>query len=167
MLTFFLGLSRPLKRSVSVLIDAMLLTVAFWGGYWVRLDMAIPIRSLHYWELLALLIPVTVFIFAKLGLYRAVLRYVGFKVLWTVSLGIFLSTLCLVTFSFFFEIFLPRTVSVIYFSFAVLLIGGVRLFFRMLVNRGKGSRVPVLIYGAGSSGRQLQLMYRTLSVESL
>lgn len=157
MLTFFLGLSRPLKRSVSVLIDAMLLTVAFWGGYWVRLDMAIPIRSLHHWELLALLIPVTVFIFAKLGLYRAVLRYVGFKVLWTVSLGIFLSTLCLVTFSFFFEIFLPRTVSVIYFSFAVLLIGGVRLFFRMLVNRGKGSRVPVLIYGAGSSGRQLQL----------
>ncbi|MGU5818712.1 polysaccharide biosynthesis protein [Aeromonas caviae] len=157
MLTFFLGLSRPLKRSVSVLIDAMLLTVAFWGGYWVRLDMAIPIRSLHHWELLALLIPVTVFIFAKLGLYRAVLRYVGFKVLWTVSLGIFLSTLCLVTFSFFFEIFLPRTVSVIYFSFAILLIGGVRLFFRMLVNRGKGSRVPVLIYGAGSSGRQLQL----------
>ncbi|MDX7817720.1 nucleoside-diphosphate sugar epimerase/dehydratase [Aeromonas caviae] len=157
MLTFFLGLSRPLKRSVSVLIDAMLLTVAFWGGYWVRLDMAIPIRSLHHWELLALLIPVTVFIFAKLGLYRAVLRYVGFKVLWTVSLGIFLSTLCLVTFSFFFEIFLPRTVSVIYFAFAVLLIGGVRLFFRMLVNRGKGSRVPVLIYGAGSSGRQLQL----------
>lgn len=157
MLTFFLGLSRPLKRSVSVLIDAMLLTVAFWGGYWVRLDMAIPIRSLHHWELLTLLIPVTVFIFAKLGLYRAVLRYVGFKVLWTVSLGIFLSTLCLVTFSFFFEIFLPRTVSIIYFSFAVLLIGGVRLFFRMLVNRGKGSRVPVLIYGAGSSGRQLQL----------
>ncbi|BBG90118.1 polysaccharide biosynthesis protein [Aeromonas caviae] len=157
MLTFFLGLSRPLKRSVSVLIDAMLLTVAFWGGYWVRLDMAIPIRSLHHWELLALLIPVTVFIFAKLGLYRAVLRYVGFKVLWTVSLGIFLSTLCLVTFSFFFEIFLPRTVSVIYFAFAILLIGGVRLFFRMLVNRGKGSRVPVLIYGAGSSGRQLEL----------
>lgn len=157
MLTFFLGLSRPLKRSVSVLIDAMLLTVAFWGGYWVRLDMAIPIRSLHHWELLALLIPVTVFIFAQLGLYRAVLRYVGFKVLWTVSLGIFLSTLCLVTFSFFFEIFLPRTVSVIYFAFAILLIGGVRLFFRMLVNRGKGSRVPVLIYGAGSSGRQLQL----------
>lgn len=157
MLTFFLGLSRPLKRSVSVLIDAMLLTVAFWGGYWVRLDMAIPIRSLHHWELLALLIPVTVFIFAKLGLYRAVLRYVGFKVLWTVTLGIFLSTLCLVTFSFFFEIFLPRTVSVIYFSFAILLIGGVRLFFRMLVNRGKRSRVPVLIYGAGSSGRQLQL----------
>ncbi len=116
-----------------------------------------PIQSVRHWELLALLIPVTVFIFARLGLYRAVLRYVGFKVLWTVSLGIFVSTLCLVTFAFFLEVFLPRTVSVIYFAFGVLLIGGVRLFFRMLVNRGKGGRVPVLIYGAGSSGRQLQL----------
>jgi len=157
MLTFFLGLSRPLKRSVSVLIDTLLLSVAFWGGYWVRLDLAMPLQSVRHWELLALLIPVTIFIFARLGLYRAVLRYVGFKVLWTVSLGVFLSTLCLVTFAFFFEVFLPRTVSVIYFAFAILLIGGVRLFFRMLVNRGKGSRIPVLIYGAGSSGRQLQL----------
>lgn len=157
MLTFFLGLSRPLKRSVSVLIDAVLLTVAFWGGYWVRLDMDMPINSLRHWELLALLIPVTVLVFAKLGLYRAILRYVGFKVLWTVASGVFLSTLSLVTFAFFFEVFLPRTVSVIYFSFAVLLIGGVRLFFRMLVNSGKGNREPVLIYGAGSSGRQLQL----------
>lgn len=157
MLTFFLELSRPLKRIVSVLIDAILLTVAFWGGYWVRLDTAMPIQSIRHWELLALLIPVTVFVFAKLGLYRAILRYVGFKVLWTVSLGVFISAISLVTIAFFFEVFLPRTVSVIYFSFAILLIGGVRLFFRMLVNRGKGSRIPVLIYGAGSSGRQLQL----------
>ncbi|MER0459731.1 nucleoside-diphosphate sugar epimerase/dehydratase [Aeromonas caviae] len=157
MLVEFIGLSRFYKRVISVCVDAFLITTAFWGGYWVRLDTAMPIQSIRHWELLVLLIPVTVFIFAKLGLYRAILRYVGFKVLWTVSLGVFISTLSLVTFAFFFEISLPRTVSVIYFAFAILLIGGVRLFFRMLVNRGKGSRVPVLIYGAGSSGRQLQL----------
>ncbi len=157
MLTFFLGLSRTFKRVISIFIDAMLLGIAFWGGYWVRLDMAMPIKSLLHWELLAILVPTTVFIFAKLGLYRAVLRYVGFKVLWTVALGVFFSTMSLVMFAFFLEVPLPRTVSVIYFAFAILLIGGVRLFFRMLVNSGKGARVPVLIYGAGSSGRQLQV----------
>ena len=157
MLTYFLELSRMLKRVVSVFIDAALLSIAFWGGYWVRLDTDIPIYSLLHWELLAILVPVTVFIFAKLGLYRAVLRYVGFKVLWTVSLGVFFSTISLVMFAFFFGVPLPRTVSVIYFAFAILLVGGVRLFFRMLVNSGRGSRIPVLIYGAGSSGRQLQL----------
>ena len=93
----------------------------------------------------------------RLGLYRAVLRYVGFKVLWTVSLGVLLSTMSLVMLAFFMEVPLPRTVSVIYFAFSVLLVGGARLFFRALVVRGKQQRVAVLIYGAGSSGRQLQL----------
>lgn len=157
MLTFFLGLSRPFKRIISVIIDAVLLSIAFWGGYWVRLDTAMPVKSLLHWELLAILVPFTVFIFVKLGLYRAVLRYVGFKVLWTVALGVFCSTISLVMLAFFMEVALPRTVSVIYFAFAVLLVGSVRLFFRMLVNQGKHNRTPVLIYGAGSSGRQLQL----------
>lgn len=157
MLTFFLGLSRPFKRIISVIIDAVLLSIAFWGGYWVRLDTAIPVKSLLHWELLAILVPFTVFVFVKLGLYRAVLRYVGFKVLWTVALGVFCSTISLVMLAFFMEVALPRTVSVIYFAFAVLLVGSVRLFFRMLVNQGKHNRTPVLIYGAGSSGRQLQL----------
>lgn len=157
MLTKFIGLSRFYKRIISVFADGMLISVAFWGGYWVRLDTALPIQSIRHWELLLLLISTTTFAFARLGLYRAVLRYVGFKVLWTVSLGVLISTLSLVTFSFFLDVSLPRTVSVIYFSFAILLIGGVRIFFRMLVSRGKGNRDPVLIYGAGSSGRQLQV----------
>ncbi|WP_429146715.1 polysaccharide biosynthesis protein [Aeromonas rivipollensis] len=157
MFTSFLGIPRLYKRIISVLVDSVLLSLAFWGGFWVRLDAAIPIKSVLHWQTLLLLIPVTIIIFMRLGLYRAVLRYVGFKVLWTVMLGVSLSTMFLVMLAFFLEAPLPRTVSVIYFAFAVLLVGGARLFFRMLVNRGNHNRIPVLIYGAGSSGRQLQL----------
>ncbi|MFQ2893035.1 polysaccharide biosynthesis protein [Aeromonas caviae] len=157
MLTSFLGISRIQKRIISVFADSILLSVAFWGGYWVRLDAKVPFHSASHWQALGLLLPVSIFIFIRLGLYRAVLRYVGFKVLWTVSLGVLISTVALVIISFFMNVPLPRTVSVIYFSFAVLLIGGARLFFRTLVNHGKHQRVAVLIYGAGSSGRQLQL----------
>lgn len=157
MLTSFLGISRIQKRIISVFADSILLSVAFWGGYWVRLDAKVPFHSASHWQVLGLLLPVSIFIFIRLGLYRAVLRYVGFKVLWTVSLGVLISTVALVIISFFMNVPLPRTVSVIYFSFAVLLVGGSRLFFRTLVNHGKHQRVAVLIYGAGSSGRQLQL----------
>ena len=115
-----------------------------------------PIKSVLHWQTLALLVPLTIIVFMRLGLYRAVLRYVGFKVLWTVVLGVFISTMLLVMLGFFFTVSLPRTVPIIYFSFAILLIGGTRLFFRILVNRGNKSRIPVIIYGAGSSGRQLQ-----------
>lgn len=153
----FLGYPRVYKRGISVCADLLLLTLAFWGSYWVRLDDNIPLLSVLHWQMLALLLPITIVIFIRLGLYRAVLRYVGFKVLWTVSLGALLSTMSLVMLAFFMGVPLPRTVSVIYFAFSVLLIGGVRLFFRALVQRSGQQRVAVLIYGAGSSGRQLQL----------
>ncbi|NHB96441.1 polysaccharide biosynthesis protein [Photorhabdus stackebrandtii] len=157
MLIYFLRLPRSLKRIISVFIDTILLGIAFWGGYWVRLDNSTPIISLSHWGLLLVLISITILLFIKLGLYHAILRYVGFKFLWTVALGTILSTVLLVMLAFFSNIFLPRTVSIIYFSFALILIGGIRVVFRMLVNRSKNNRIPVLIYGAGSSGRQLQL----------
>ena len=37
------------------------------------------------------------------------------------------------------------------------MVGGVRLFFRALLNTTRLARTQVLIYGAGSSGRQLQV----------
>ena len=157
MLSLILDIPRLYKRIICVIVDGILLSLAFWGGFWVRLDSAIPIASPLHWQLLALLTPVSIFVFIRLGLYRAVLRYVGFKIIWTVSLGIFISSVALVLFAFLFTVPLPRTVSVIYFAFATLLIGGARLFFGALINSAKGDRVPILIYGAGSSGRQLQL----------
>ena len=157
MLNYFLAIPRVYKQVVSIFVDLLLLCLAFWGSYWVRLDANIPLQSLSHWQMLTFLLPITILVFMRLGLYRAVLRYVGFKVLWTVSLGVLLSTMSLVMLAFFMEVPLPRTVSVIYFAFSVLLVGGARLFFRALVVRGKQQRVAVLIYGAGSSGRQLQL----------
>lgn len=157
MLNYFLAIPRVYKQVVSIFVDLLLLCLAFWGSYWVRLDANIPLQSLSHWQMLTFLLPITILVFMRLGLYRAVLRYVGFKVLWTVSLGVLISTMSLVMLAFFMEVPLPRTVSVIYYAFSVLLVGGARLFFRALVVRGKQQRVAVLIYGAGSSGRQLQL----------
>ena len=151
------SLSRASKRAVSVIVDIILITMAFWGAYWIRLERGWPIDSPHHWALLGAIIAVSISFFIRLGLYRAVLRYVSFRVLWTISLGAFLSTSFFVISAFYSDIFLPRTVSVIYFSFLVLLVGGVRLFFRALLNTTRLARTQVLIYGAGSSGRQLQV----------
>lgn len=155
MLTPILNLPRPLKRAISLVVDVLLLTLAFWGGYWVRLDQQTPIDGVEQWLLLALMLPFTLLVFIRLGLYRAVLRFVSFRVLWTVGLGVFLSTLFMVLVSFYLKTFLPRPVPIIYFAFALILVGGARLFFRMVYQRTRGSRVPVIIYGTGPAGRQL------------
>ncbi|MGL5948885.1 MAG: nucleoside-diphosphate sugar epimerase/dehydratase, partial [Aeromonas sp.] len=157
MLTAFLAMPRLYKRAVAMVVDAILLSLAFWGAFGVRLDADLPIHSGAHWQLLWLLAPLSLFAFMRLGLYRTVLRFVGLKVLWTVALGAFLSTIALVMLVFFLELKMPRTVPVIYFAFTLLLIGGARLAFRLLVSVGQDKRLPVLIYGAGSSGRQLLL----------
>ncbi|MGR6422752.1 polysaccharide biosynthesis protein [Aeromonas veronii] len=157
LLTGLGSLSRTSKRVVSVAVDMLLITLTYWGAYWIRLEHSWPIDSPHHWALLGAIIIVSISLFVRLGLYRAVLRYVSFRVLWTISLGAFLSTCFFVISAFYFDIFLPRTVSVIYLSFLVLLVGGVRLFFRALLNTTRLARTQVLIYGAGSSGRQLQM----------
>ncbi|NKD22840.1 polysaccharide biosynthesis protein [Enterobacter asburiae] len=151
------SMSRFGKRFISVIADILMISLAFWGGYWVRLDDAFPITSIKHWVLLLALSVFSVFVFARLGLYRAVLRFVSFRVLWTIALGTGASTLFLVMSSFYFSVFLPRTVTIIYFAFMVLFVGGVRLFFRALLNITRVVRTPVIIYGAGAAGRQLQM----------
>ncbi|HFR0998772.1 TPA: polysaccharide biosynthesis protein, partial [Shigella sonnei] len=69
--------------------------------------------------------------------------------------GILASTLSLVVISYSLSIMLPRTVVGIYFLVLLLLTSGSRLLFRMILNYGVKGSAPVLIYGAGESGRQL------------
>ena len=155
MLTQLLSLPRNIKRIIMVAIDFVLLLIAFWGAFWIRMDVSAPYTSYEHWKLLACLIAITVFIFIKMGLYRTVLRYVTAKIFVTVLFGMCISTLFLITMAYFFDIFLPRAVPIIYFAFSLLFICGSRLFFRMMLTYAVRGRVPVIIYGAGASGRQL------------
>lgn len=157
LLSFLGGLSRANKRILSVCADSVMISLSYWGAFWIRLEYEWPFSDLHHWLLLAALIVFSISIFVRLGLYRAVLRYVSFRVLWTIALGATLSTIFLVLVAFYFSVLLPRTVSVIFFTFLILSVGGVRLFFRALLNTTTLARVQVIIYGAGASGRQLQM----------
>jgi FlaA1/EpsC-like NDP-sugar epimerase len=138
-----------------LLLDAFLIILAYWGAFWVRLDVDSPFASIEQWVALAVIMPPTLLVFIRLGLYRTVLRYVNARIVNTVMVGVILSTGLLVFGSYFLGIYLPRTVAVMFFIFSVVLICGSRLFFRMLLNYGVRGQIPVVIYGAGASGRQL------------
>ncbi|MGL5665382.1 MAG: polysaccharide biosynthesis protein, partial [Shewanella sp.] len=130
-------------------IDLVLLGLAYWSAFWVRLDDQAPFADLQYWQLFAFISMLTVLVFIRIGLYRAVLRYVSAKVIGTVAWGVIFSTLLLVISAYFSNVFLPRTVSVIYFIFSLVFICGSRLAFRMMLNYGVRGQLPVIIYGAG------------------
>ena len=154
-------LSRPLKRIASLIIDTILITGAFFFAYWTRLGKITSFDNHQIWLALSCTLVVTLIAFIKLGLYRAVLRYISFKALAMIATGALISSISLVLFSFFIDSFIPRTVPLIYFSYIFLLCGGVRMLVRyyigLLLDKNNES---VLIYGAGSNGRQLSVMLK-------
>ena len=154
-------LSRPLKRIASLIIDTILITGAFFFAYWTRLGKITSFDNHQIWLALSCTLVVTLIAFIKLGLYRAVLRYISFKALAMIATGALISSISLVLFSFFIDSFIPRTVPLIYFSYVFLLCGGVRMLVRyyigLLLDKNNES---VLIYGAGSNGQQLAVMLK-------
>ena len=150
------SLPRAQKRIVSLLVDSLFLVFAFWTALLVRLDDVSVLAHQSYWAVLFFVIPVSLFTFARLGLYRAVLRYMGLQALIAIASGIVVSTITLVLVSFYMEADIPRTFPLIYAAFALVFIGGSRALVRSLVGTGiKRVGEPVIIYGAGVSGRQL------------
>ncbi|MGL5410522.1 MAG: polysaccharide biosynthesis protein, partial [Shewanella sp.] len=110
--------------------------------------------------LLLSVIVVTVLAFTKLGLYRAVLRYLTLHALSVVSLGTLISATSVAIAAFYFNAPVPRSLPIIYGAFLCLLCGGSRLVVRVLVYGLNGKGRKVLIYGAGSAGRQLAIALR-------
>lgn len=149
-------LPRNQKRVVSLIIDTFFIFLSFWLAFVLRLDSLKEFYDYQNWLLLLGVLPLSLSAFVKLGLYRAVLRYINSQALWAILAGVILSTASLIGLSFFIGAQVPRTVPVIYFCIALLLIGGSRLTVRAIVGKLIMRRKEgVVIYGAGSAGRQL------------
>ena len=80
----------------------------------VRLDSLAPLTQLDHWLLLAVLVPISLYTFISLGLYRAVLRYMNSQAIWAIVLGTVITTIALVLIAFFINIDIPRTMPFIF-----------------------------------------------------
>ncbi|HDY8173753.1 TPA: polysaccharide biosynthesis protein [Vibrio vulnificus] len=160
-LAYIWSLPRVHKRLISLAIDTLLITFSFFMAIWVRHgEVAVSVSS-ETWLTLAGTVVVTLITFTRLGLYRAVLRYLTFHALTVVVLGALISALSITTFAYFLNAEVPRTVPVIYMTFLALLCGGARMMVRsLIVQASRKGCERVLIYGAGSTGRQLAIALR-------
>ncbi|MEH6480043.1 MULTISPECIES: polysaccharide biosynthesis protein [Pseudoalteromonas] len=148
--------SRTMKRIITLFIDSLFIITAFWLALIVRLDSFEPLQNLDNWLLLALLLPISLYTFVSLGLYRAVLRYMNSQAIWAIVLGTLVTTVSLVLIAFFMGIDIPRTMPFIFAWLCLLTVGGARVFIRALIGKVTTSKKEsVIIYGAGSAGRQL------------
>ncbi len=156
MLDAFLALPRVYKRILSVASDVVFLTFSIWAAYALRLEQQYWLPDQKQALVAAITVLFTIVFFIKLGLYRAVIRYLSDKAFLTVVYGVFASCLTLIVLGYLFHAFVPRSVPVIYAALAFVFVSGSRLGVRMLVNRPwEKEKEPVAIVGAGETAMQL------------
>jgi FlaA1/EpsC-like NDP-sugar epimerase len=135
-----LTIPRPVKCSILIAADSLLLIGALWLSFSLRLDN-------WYWPLggvnnpivfLVLFAPVlAVPVFTHFGLYRAIIRYLGMRAVWsTVKAVIAYSTLWGGVVVFLSGVQgIPRSVLLINAMVALLAVGGSRMFARWLLRK--------------------------------
>ncbi|MGZ8158881.1 MAG: polysaccharide biosynthesis protein [Methylobacter sp.] len=163
---WFIGLARQKKAFILISADVLFAVFALWTAFALRWgELYIPKDD--EWYLFAAAPVIAVPIFVKLGLYRAIIRYIEVRALWTIIQA---TTLYALVFAFvLYESGIrgvPRTVLPLNWLNMMLLVGGSRFFARwwlgeVYLNLGGGRGVKthrkrnVVIYGAGSAGVQL------------
>jgi len=101
-------------------------------------------------------------IFVKFGLYRAIIRFIGFRTVWAIAQAVSIYAVIWGVIGFMIAVEgIPRSVILINWALTLLVIGGLRLSARWLFletyNSSNSKRKNVVIYGAGSAGRQLSI----------
>jgi len=158
----FLRLSRFKKQLIMLFADVMMLFLALWASFSMRLGQFYQIDKGEYW--LFIITPlIAIPLFIKFGLYRAIVRYIGFRALWSIIKAVTLYAVVWSTVVFYvgFE-GIPRSITLINWLAAILFIGGSRMIVRwwfvgadIISPRQNNLKKNVLIYGAGTAGMQL------------
>ncbi|WP_029653233.1 polysaccharide biosynthesis protein [Marinobacter daepoensis] len=152
----FLNLSRLQKRIVSVSADVVALTFALWAAFSLRFEQSLWVPTRDQVILSGLTVVISVAVFVRLGLYRAVVRYLSDRAFLTVVGGTVISAVALILLGYWLEVFVPRSVPIIYAALAFIFVAGSRMGVRMLVmHPGRRNKQPVAIIGAGETGLQL------------
>lgn len=153
-------LPRRWKQVVLIAFDFTALSFAVWAAYSLRLNTLFRPDEKHLW-IMASAGLIAIPVFARFGLYRAVIRYLPERAFWTIANAVIASTLLWVFILFALEMSrmgtVPRSVPAIYCVLAILIAGGSRFAAKYLLwapIRRKYSG-QVVIYGAGVAGSQL------------
>ncbi len=150
------SLPRSTKRVLMVIADLVMIPMALWSAFALKSDsLAVPLAGMPL--LMAVAVLSTVPVFLRLGLYRAVVRFLGPRAIYAVLAGVSLSVGMLAAFALGYRGDpIPTSVLVIYWAFALLYVGGSRLVLRQVFNAQTGRQLErVVIYGAGDAGARI------------
>ncbi len=155
-------LPRRLKRLISICTDCLMIPFALWTA--ISLKTGHPETEISDWPAFLAVVAVSLPIFIRAGLYRAVIRFLGHQAVFAVSLSVALSALILGLAGALLRIpVLSWSVVAIYSVVALFYVAGSRFVVRYYLLRRylMPTVARVAIYGAGEAGAHLSNLLLT------
>jgi FlaA1/EpsC-like NDP-sugar epimerase len=157
MINAIVNISRIYKQLLIALIDAIILIGVLLTSFSMRLGYWYWPENDLFWVIVGA--PLIAFpIFMQFGLYHGIVRFLGLQALWAIVKAVSLYALIWGIIGFMSAIEgIPRSVILINWLLAILSIGGLRMIARWMLSGANDltDQKNVIIYGAGSAGRQL------------
>jgi len=156
-----LNLPRFVKQIVAIIVDLSLCVLSTWFAFYLRLDQFISIQGAPLTAVMvsvALALP----IFWLFGLYRTIFRHSGLSVMLSVSIALLIyGLLYFLVFSVYGLKDIPRSIGILQPMLLFFAVSSSRFFIKYLLGgkylfKDKSQFLKkVLVYGAGSAGREL------------
>ncbi len=156
-----LTLPRPVKQLIVLLTDLALCVIVLWISFYIRLDYFVSLKGNVAWSAI-LSVAIALPIFWLFGLYKTIFRHSGKSSLISISISIivygllYFSVIAIYGFD-----GVPRSIGLIqpmllFFAIAISRLSARYLLDEIHKNKSTNSLIPkVLVYGAGSAGRQV------------
>ncbi|MFZ6863546.1 polysaccharide biosynthesis protein [Undibacterium sp. Ji67W] len=158
MLHYLINLSRLQKQAIAASMDSICLPLTFILAIWLRYEGFNEELFRHYFGLIISIPLISIPIFIRIGLYRAVVRFIDQKIISTIFIGASTSVLLLAFIGIMLHIMpISRAIFGFYWAGAMLYLCASRFIARTwLLNAGMSENaIPVCIYGGGKAGALL------------
>jgi FlaA1/EpsC-like NDP-sugar epimerase len=158
-----LALSRRQKQWLVVISDILVIEICLYLSLAIRFDnLFVPLAHLKYAAIISPLLALPVF--WKMGLYNAIVRYIGLQAMLTITQAVALYSVLMGVWIVLGEPHpLPISLALIHGILTLLMIGASRAVARRWLSKAQNqglsnaSRKRAIIYGAGSAGVQLAM----------
>ena len=157
LINYIKQLKRRQKQSLMIGADVLLLPISLWIALSLRLSNLWPVQYwTSNWWLLVLIPLLSIPFFIHYGLYRAVLKYMGYQVIVATIKAITITSLCIGTILMFIrDIYFPRSTIIIFWFVSILVIISSRYIMKSVLYLREPIKKPIGLYGAGEVGSQV------------
>ncbi len=150
-----------MKRKLALIFtDTFLMVLSYLGAFVLRFEFEGALDYVHFIKTsLPIIVVVTLPIFIRMGMYKAVWRYASIDSFFTIVKAVTVSILISVVLIFFLQTYrIPRSIFIIYWFLFLMGAGGMRFSTRIYKHYYTLKSVAgrrILIYGAGAAGQMI------------